>query len=321
MWSRGDWIKTLILFFDGIALLVPRYMKERPEQIDPAIVAGLKEHGLLEIIEPEKAVDKAATEKLALAITDVIASGVLDCLAKEDTDFHEISMSRLGYFGDQTLARKILDQLKVRGLATDSKDTVSIPMHPKVRSLILVLLSQILRPYGKNIDANLSPVTDKLNMVKALAELMAVKTVSSPGDVIEFDLNTVTVDLGPIPIDEVLSFRAAHLEAHKRYSLSVRKFAMELSRMSEDERQIVFEVRQAELNDLASDLRNRARKAWKKPSSFALTLIGGALSLVASPIAAVLSLGAAAVGYEKSIGIDVGAYSYLFDAHDRFTSF
>ena len=31
MWTYGDWIKNLVLFFDGIALLVPQYMKDRPE--------------------------------------------------------------------------------------------------------------------------------------------------------------------------------------------------------------------------------------------------------------------------------------------------
>ncbi len=87
MWSDGSWIKNLVLFFDGIALLVPKYMKERPEEADPAIVAGLKQRGLLEIIEPEKALDKSATEKLAMALTDIITSGVLDDLAKEKPPF------------------------------------------------------------------------------------------------------------------------------------------------------------------------------------------------------------------------------------------
>jgi len=32
-WSSSDWIKNLILFFDGIALLVPRYLKHKPELI------------------------------------------------------------------------------------------------------------------------------------------------------------------------------------------------------------------------------------------------------------------------------------------------
>jgi hypothetical protein len=46
MWPYGDWIKTLILFFDGIALLLPPYMKKRPEELDRAIVVGLREKGL-----------------------------------------------------------------------------------------------------------------------------------------------------------------------------------------------------------------------------------------------------------------------------------
>jgi hypothetical protein len=318
MWSYGDWIKNLILFFDGIALLVPTYMKERPEELDTAIVVGLKEHGLLEIIEPEKAVDKVATEKLAMAMTDIITSGVLDELAKEQTAFHELSMSRLGYFGDEGLYKMIFEELKKRGLAKDSKDKVSIPMHPKVRSLVLVLLSQILRPYGRVINANLSPATDVGNLVRALSELLSLKVNPSDGSVVEFDLNTVTVDLGPFPFDEVLAFRRENVDAHKHYTLSVRKFAMELSRMPEEERRVAFELRQTELNDLSNDLRVRARKGWKKPSSFALTLAGAALSIVTAPLATAIKIGGSLVGYEGPSNIDAGAYSYLFRAQGHF---
>jgi hypothetical protein len=121
MWYHGDWMKSLILFFDGIALLVPSYMKRRPEEIDPAIVAGLKKYNLLKIIEPEKAVDRIATKKLATAMTDIIASGSLDSLAKPGSEFHELSMSRLGYYGDESLAKMIFEELKKRGLARTPK--------------------------------------------------------------------------------------------------------------------------------------------------------------------------------------------------------
>ena len=321
MWSYGNWIKNLVLFFDGIALLVPDYMKEWPEELDRPIVVGLKEQGLLEIIEPEKAVDKSATEKLAMAMTDIITSGVLDELAKEKTAFHELSMSRLGSYGDEGLYNMIFDELKKRGLAKESKDKVSIPMHPKVRSLVLVLLSQILRPYGSTINANLSPATDSGEMVMALSELLSLKIEPSGGSVIEFDLNTVTVDLGAVPFDEVLDFRKQNLNTHKRYMLSIRKFAMELSRMPEDEQKLAFEIRQTELSDLASDLRNRARKSWKKPASFALTLAGAALSALTNSIAAAITLAGSLIGHEERSEIDTGAYSYLFRAHSRFDGY
>lgn len=317
VWAYGDWIKNLVLFFDGIALLVPDYMRDRPEQVDGPVVVGLKEKGLLEIIEPERAVDRSATENLANVMTDIIVSGSLDKLSKEKTSFHEISMSRLGLYGDKGLFKMIFEELKKRGLARDSEDGVSVPMHPIVRSLVLVLLSQILRPYGDTINANLSPVTDLNSMVRALTELLSLKTKPTKGSVVEFDLNVVSVDLGAVPIDEVLDFREQNLEAHKRYMLSVRKFALELSCMSKEERELAYEIRQDELNDLANDLRRRARKSWRRPASFALSLAGSVLSALTSPIVEVIRAAGSLAGHERQNGFNAGAYSYLFRAQSR----
>ena len=68
IWQSDHAIKNLLLFFDGIALLVPEYMKERPGAIVPEIADPLLDEGLLHILEPEKVVDKPATEKLAGAL-------------------------------------------------------------------------------------------------------------------------------------------------------------------------------------------------------------------------------------------------------------
>jgi predicted glycosyltransferase len=100
IWYNSDWVKNLILFFDGVGLLVPTYMKERPERIDPIMASPLRELGLLHILEPETLIDKAATEQLTSAMTDIITSGMLDGLAEEGTAFHELSYSRLGSHGD-----------------------------------------------------------------------------------------------------------------------------------------------------------------------------------------------------------------------------
>ena len=84
VWRAGDWIKNLILFFDGIALLVPNYIKDKPHIVDPAIAAGLENEGLLHILEPERVVDKAATEKLAATMIEAIESSAFDQLAKDN---------------------------------------------------------------------------------------------------------------------------------------------------------------------------------------------------------------------------------------------
>jgi hypothetical protein len=228
-------------------------------------------------------------------------------------------MSRLGYFGNESLATELFNELKKRGLARESEDGKSIPMHANVRSLVLVLLSQILRSYGSKMDAELSPVTDRPKVVSALAEMLAQKVLPSTGSVIAFDMATVSVDVGSIPIDEVLSFRKENLKAYRRYTLSVRRFAHELSKMDEAETNVAFDLRQAELDDLASDIRKKARKAWKKPAALAFSLTGAAVSLAAGhPLAAGLSLSAALLGYTPGAKPEMGAYSYLFRASERY---
>jgi len=116
-WYSGDWIKNLILFFDGVGLLVPDYMQDRLEQSDPAIVGGLRDHGLLHVLEPATVVDKDAAEQLAAAMAEVISSGALDDLGGRNTAFAELSMSRLGFRGDADLSRMIVEELETRELA------------------------------------------------------------------------------------------------------------------------------------------------------------------------------------------------------------
>jgi hypothetical protein len=319
VWHSGDWIKNLILFFDGVALLVPEYIKDKPDIVDPAIAAGLRNEGLLHVLEPEKIVDKAATNKLAAAMAEIISSGILDSLGQQQTDFHELSFSRLGGYGDAELAHKIFDSLKKRGLARESEDGVSIPMHPQVRVLVLVLLSQILRPYGKNLGAELSPATDRPQLVGALAELLSVPQVPSNGHVVASDLETVGVDLGSVPIDEVLAFRRDNYKEHRAYARAVRKFVRELGQLSEKERAAALKARLEEIRDIANDLKTASRKSWKRPASFALSITGAAWTLkTGDPIGALLAAGAAILGAEKAAAPETGAYSYLFRAATRY---
>ena len=319
IWMEGDWVKNLVLYFDGIALLVPDYMVDRLEEFDPAIITGLREHGLLHIIRPEEAVDKSATENLASALTDIIVSGTLDALAKDTTDFHELSRSRLGYYGDEKLADMIFEELKKRGLARDSEDGISIPMHPLVRSLILTLLAQILRPYGAANKISLNPVTDRPRLVGALEEMLSLPTAPSYGQVVSFDLNAVGVDLAAVPFDEILSFRSDNLEVFSEYRRSIRLFAYEVGRMSGEERELAFEDRQARLDQMAADLKRKSRRAWKKPASFCLGLTGAAWTLASgNPFGAVLAGAGVILGLGSSEKVDVDAFSYLFRAWERY---
>lgn len=208
-------------------------------------------------------------------VDQLVTAGALNSLlGNSHTAFHAISRSRMGYFGDENLAEALFKKLKAKGLARDTEDGVSIPLHPLVRVLILVLLAQILRPSGQLANDVLHPATDQEPLVSALVELLNLPLLSSTGHVVEFDLQSVTVDLSAVPLDEVLSFKSEHGAKHREYARSVRSFAYELSLMSTTERAIAFKDRQQQLDDMASDLRRSARTAWGKPASFFLSLAG-----------------------------------------------
>ena len=325
-WLDADWIKNLILFFDGVAMLIPEYMSDHGSFEDYPIVTSLKDEGLFHVIRPEESIGTEETEELAKALAEVIASGALAHLTKESregddqSNFGSLSMSRLGYYGDRKLAESIVQELKSRGLARETEDGVSIPMHRTVRALILVLLAQILRSKGENMGITLSPTTDQWRLVEALNEVISGKEVPAPsiGDVVSLDMSMVGVDLASVPMDEVLDFRNQNYALHRKYSLSVRSFARELSLMPTKERQAVFEQRQEELDEVAREIRNANRKAWGRPISFAIGLAGAAWTFQSGePTGAAIAATGGIAGFlfsraDKSQ--DGGVYSYLFSA-------
>ena len=222
-WRDTDWVKNLICFFDGIAMLIPGSAEDYQPYDDLPIVFALKDHELFRVIRPEEIVDDKATEALAKALSDLIVSGRLDHLTRfdskgiEDPAFCSLARSKLGYDGNEKLADAMFRELESRGLANNSGDDSFISIDGTVGALILTLLAQILRPAGESIGLRLSPATDQKQVVGALNEI-----ISSPdshslsvGDIVSFDITKVGVDLGPVPIDEVLDFRRQNYRQHR----------------------------------------------------------------------------------------------------------
>lgn len=321
MWHSGDWVKSLILYFDGVALLVPSYMTERPHQQDPAITAGLEEHGLLRILEPEAFIDQAAAERLAETMAELLHSGALEALPQE-SHFASLSFSRLGGSVDHGLAKMLAEELEQRGLAEKTQDGLSIPMHSRVRSLILVLLAQILRPTGREHGLELLPATDRPDVHFAVADLLRQPQLPSAGHVVALDLQTVGVDLSAVPLDEILDFRAAHGLKYRAYAREVRRVIRELGLLPEEQRTEVLRDRQEALADAAAALRAAARSAWKRMALyFALSGAGAAWAAVrGDPLGGLLGLGTNLSGAPSGSRPEAEAFSYLLAVQRQFPS-
>ena len=325
-WRNTDWVKNLICFFDGITMLIPGSAEDYQPYDDLPIVSDLKGHEMFRVIRPESVINNNATEILAKALSEIIASGRLDHLTRsgsneiEDSAFCSLARSKLGYDSNEKLADTIFQKLEARGLADNSEDSPFISVDGTVGVLILTLLAQILRPAGEPIGLKLSPATDQKRVVGALNEIISNRDSPSPsvGNVVSFDIEKVGVDLGPIPIDEVLDFRKQNYCQHRDYIQSVRDFARELSSIPSDERAVKFEQRQEELEDRSSTLRRIYQGSWKKPITFGIGLTGAALTYHSDPIVAVLSTIGAIVGVVPDKSKEVDVYSYLFSAKQRF---
>ena len=213
----------------------------------------------------------------------------------------------------------ILEELKARGLARDSEDGVSVPLHPIVHSLVLVLLAQILVPHGRRFGLTLEPTTDRARLTAALMELLSLPTVASAGAVVATDLETVGVDLDGVPLDEVLSYRAENGNEYRAYRRAIRKFVRDLSLLSESDRVAALSDRKEEVEDLARDIMQSSTKAWKRPASFGLGIAGAAWSAASGdPIGLIISTGGTLLGGIGSKPVECGAYSYLFRAATRY---
>lgn len=318
IWARPERIKNLLLFFEGVALLVPGYIRDKPFQVDTDLAPQLRDRGLLHIMEPETFITPKAAQALGEVMSGILATGALDPLGKQHTRFHELSLSRLGYTADEAVGRALYEELRHRKLAKKTEDGVSVPIHPLARSLVLVLLAQILRPAGRAKGVELCPATDSPEIHVALRELLGLPNMVSAAHVVSLDLQAVGMDVSHVPLDELLGFRREHGRLYRRYAHGLREFVRDARRRDADERIAALRERRAEIRELAEAVRAASRKAWKRGAAFALGIAGAAWKACEGDLlGALLAFGAGALGAEFKRPVDTGAYSYLFEARAK----
>ncbi len=323
-WRHDEhgWIKSLLLFFDEIALLVPDYKRFEPANLDPALAGALQDAGLLRIIEPERFVDAEMTTALAQTMVTIIEAGAFDDLSRHE-DFAELSMSRAGYVGEREVADEVVRLLRDRQLARETVDGLSIPMHPSVRSTYLVMLAQLARRAGERWGLDLHPATNRPEAHDVLTRTLGLAPMPSRGRIVDFDLEVVAVDLERVPLDEVLGFRTEHQAAHRKYMSNLRAFCRELSMIgSEPDRMRLLEDRRAELQEAADTLKRRSWKSFKQPKSaagFGLGLVGAGIGLATGgvPLAAAAAVASQLVRLLPDRAPE-SIYSYLFAARRQF---
>lgn len=165
--------------------------------------------------------------------------------------YHALSRTRLGWNADVSLPAELVEELLRRQLALPSQDGVSIPLHPVVRTSVLVLLSQLAPRAGRGQGLELLPVTPSRNRIRDLLTLLRLPGLASAGEVVALDTETVGLDLQDAPLEAVLEFRDLHGQDLRRYIRDVRGFVRSLSLLESEEREAAIVDRQEELSDAA----------------------------------------------------------------------
>ena len=323
-WRDSGWVKSLLLFFDQLAILLPGYMHGRHTEADPSTVIPLEERGLLRVLEPNDWIDQEAAESLTQVTVELLTNGVFDGLAK-DVRFHELSQSRIGYGADVGLADMLVEELEAKELALPTEDGVSSPLHPVVRTTILVILAQLSRATGARRDVIVHPSTNNQQAIQDLMQTLSRDSMPSAATVISLDLEPVSFDLTPIPLDEILEFREANRYGHRAYMRDLRRFMVELADIDDekDREQLLVERREektAAIHDLHNSTSRWLGRYGKNLASLSFGLAGAAWTIHGDldPVSLAFATGSLLPQLLPGHPTPVTAYSYMFDMRQEF---
>lgn len=178
--------------------------------------------------------------------------------------------------------------------------------------------SPVLRTAAERAGYALQPTSNGPQLARALLDALQLPPLHTISNVVAFDLEQVTLDLSPIPLDEVLDFRHQHGAEYRTYARNLRQFVRELAPLDQEARDQAFADRREDLADTADQLRRLGRKAWNRPlATFGLGIAGTAVSLAhGNLITAGLSAASSLLGLRRQAD-PASAYTYIFRAQDQ----
>jgi hypothetical protein len=315
----------MLLFFDGVAVLVDSQARDLLVAGQEETVLPLVDSGHLHVLDPDVLIDEQTSTALIDFILQIATS------EEKESIYSGKSLSDRGLlfpslFGPRALntqeraaAIMVWQEMQRRGFASDFHPGDEILVDADKWQLILAFLAHALRPAGIRAGLDLQPATDDPKIVYSLVRTLDLPGFPASGHVVTFDLEQVALDLSDVPIYDVLDFREHHGDRYRAYVASLRRFAMEIGALPVAERQAGFISRRDELADEADRLKRIARTWWRRPIASVGVGVAGAIwsATRGDWPASVISLlgGIAGAGGKPEMA---SAYSYLFKAQSRF---
>jgi hypothetical protein len=341
IWERSsiDFMKSMLLFFDGLTLALPSDLAARMVDRDPILATPLAERGLLINFDPTITLDSASAERLAAALYEFLEQNPMtpirgggmpitgshwgdDALMRTSSHWGHDRVGQLSrsHWGASSARERTVSMLErafiERGLAIrDPHGGGLFRMNLWVRMLVLTLFAQALRTTLGQRGINLHLATDSDDVVDGMASVLGFDSRVDAMNPLQLnnDLSDVGVDLSAVPLDEVLSFREENGQHYRAYAKGLRDLLASLAQAAPIERQQILQERKNDIRDQASDLRHLSRRAFgTQTATLLLSLAGAAWTLhTGDPIGAILAGASAGLAAAPAEDGSVTAYSYL----------
>jgi hypothetical protein len=330
LWLPDNRIKTLLLFFDKVALLALDEKHDAASTIETAAVFDLLERDLLQILNPQMLHSQAVNDTLLVALRDEAVWQALDPIGRDKHFYYGRRVFSTLNGPEPSLEMMAMrnELLRQLGAGTDYRENADSPLIPTYRgehqapttaihirlwAPILSVLAQILRQSALG-RLDLHPVTDQIDTVRALHALLQLPGTPSREQIARFELENVAVDLSSVPLDEILSFRNAHGEGFRDYAQRLFLLVNELAAGDPAERAERLVDAREDLGRAADELRAIARGAWRSPlPTFALGILGAAWTAEQAASAPLSNL--SAVLHSPSPATDLVRVSHTYVFH------
>jgi hypothetical protein len=339
----GEWVKTMLLFFEGIAIMAPPEAGANLISREESTFGPLADQGLFRLLDPADLIQVKQAEAILEFLFSLAADvdegrpwgwwGLEKSLTfRWSSSDLRLAMERGGLiFAGRSLhiynegavrrtATMIWDVLERHGLATTPDSEGSFYMHPDIWVTYEAFLAHAVADSCLREGLLLRPATDDAFQSSARDVVLNMPGYPSAGNVVGFDLQQVALDVSPFGLDEVLQFRNEQGADYRRYARNLRKFAVEASQVQGQEREMLLRERHEELADAADDLRRSSRDWWRRASASVGIGISGAVCSATTGEwpAAIVSLLGGIAGAGARPKPD-SAFTYLFKAEQTFS--
>lgn len=315
-------LKSMLLYFDDIAVFSTPGYRSVPPTIDPYLAAPLAERGLLQFVDPRIVMPSQSEFVIGATLQRVATQHAEHWLAAAVAGDWDLDVPRLQGRLSGPLAigtgqvsasgeAGTLDLFKFLaqdGWLLPEESTEEWLLIPGSTSVANSILAQAVRTIAGQQGQVIEPVATRRDEARVFTAILdgAVEGVSA-SDVVMSGLSAVALDLSRVGLDDILDFRSRHGSELRSHVLALYAL-LALAPTSPD-----VGDRKAALADEANRLRELQRRRWPNVgATVSLGIVGAAWTLGSGDLLGALIGGPTAGAHVLADRpIPVSAYTYV----------